>query len=627
MSHSNERGAAERGLRSSALWGTGSRGGDSRSSVLWGKGGRGVVVTCVAVFALAAPLAATAAPSAHSAKGSSAAPTSTRSLLAGGNDGRRTYIARDLLDKAKHSPAEKVRVIIQSSAGVSGADSAYKGLGFAGRFAKRLGLVDGMAVELPARLVEKLSKVPGLTVTPDVVMRASDTGPSGVLNSLTSALWPYESGNAQLWGDDQRYAGKIPAIAIVDSGVEPRADFGSRLLTSVNMTTLSGNSAGDGRGHGTFVAGIAAGAGSNLAGAAPTAPIVSVDVMDDKGQALTSDVIAGAEWILANKGKYNIKVANFSLHSLRPSNFMNDPLDRAVEKLWFSGVTVVAAAGNYGLPTGPSGVKYAPGNDPFVITVGAVDLGGSFSSFDDSAAPWSAYGYTYDGFRKPEVAAPGRYMIGPVPASSTLAQERPEKMVGTSRIQLSGTSFAAPVVSGTAAQILARHPSWTPDQVKGALMATARPVRRTPAAAGLGQITAPAAIRLSAPPNPNRVLNKFLSSASSGGGLVFNALAWSDAAKASSSWNALAWTDLAWSDSNLAAMAWTDLAWTDMAWTDLSASDLAWSDMAWTDSSVEDAVEGDGTSDPGMYNADATDLAQAATDPTLQFTPLPLEAP
>src|SRR5262245_17414442 len=133
MSHSNERGAAERGLRSSALWGTGSRGGDSRSSVLWGKGGRGIFVTCIAVFALAAPLAATAAPSAHSVTGSSAAPTSTRSLLAGGKDGKRTYIARDLLDKAKRSPAEKVRVIIQSSAGVSGADSAYKGLGFAGR--------------------------------------------------------------------------------------------------------------------------------------------------------------------------------------------------------------------------------------------------------------------------------------------------------------------------------------------------------------------------------------------------------------------------------------------------------------------------------------------------------------
>ena len=60
-----------------------------------------------------------------------------------------------------------------------------------------------------------------------------------------------------------------------------------------------------------------------------------------------------------------------------PSNFTEDPLDQAVEKLWFSGVTVVAAAGNYGSADGPSGVPFAPGNDPFVITVGAIDLEGS----------------------------------------------------------------------------------------------------------------------------------------------------------------------------------------------------------------------------------------------------------
>jgi serine protease AprX len=223
------------------------------------------------------------------------------------------------------------------------------------------------------------------------------------------------------------------------------------------------------------VAGIAAGNAPGRAGAAPGAPLVSVDVMDDSGQARTSDVIAGAAWVLANKAKYNIKVANFSLHSLQPSNFLRDPLDLAVEKLWFGGVTVVAAAGNYGATSGPSGVKYAPGNDPFVITVGAADLGGTARASDDTIAPWSAYGYTYDGFFKPELAAAGRYILGPVPVGSTLANERPDKLTSDGRIELSGTSFAAPVVAGTAAQLLARHPSWGPDQVKGALMTTARP--------------------------------------------------------------------------------------------------------------------------------------------------------
>ena len=70
--------------------------------------------------------------------------------------------------------------------------------------------------------------------------------------------------------------------------------------------------------------------------------------MDDNGVARTSDVIAACQWILANKDKYNIRVANFSLHSATASHFFRDPLDQAVEKLWFNNVVVVAAAGNYG---------------------------------------------------------------------------------------------------------------------------------------------------------------------------------------------------------------------------------------------------------------------------------------
>ena len=76
--------------------------------------------------------------------------------------------------------------------------------------------------------------------------------------------------------------------------------------------------------------------------------------MDDQGVARTSDVIAACQWILTNKAKYNIRVANFSLHSATPIHFFQDPLDQAVEKLWFSGVVVVAAAGNYGIATVPA---------------------------------------------------------------------------------------------------------------------------------------------------------------------------------------------------------------------------------------------------------------------------------
>ena len=86
------------------------------------------------------------------------------------------------------------------------------------------------------------------------------------------------------------------------------------------MTSLSANSPGDGYGHGTFVASIAAGAAPGYAGAAPKAELLSLDVMNDQGQATVADVIKAADFILANKTKYNIKVANFSLHAVNKAS-------------------------------------------------------------------------------------------------------------------------------------------------------------------------------------------------------------------------------------------------------------------------------------------------------------------
>jgi serine protease AprX len=357
-------------------------------------------------------------------------------------------------------------------------------------------------------------------------------------------------------------------------------------VAEVNMTSLAPNSAGDGRGHGTFVAGIAAGSADGYAGAAPASPIVSIDVMDDHGMAMTRDVIRAADWIYANKDAYKIRVANFSLHSAYANSFMFDPLDKAVEKLWFSGVVVVAAAGNYGVDGQPSGVPFAPGNDPFIITVGADDIDGSVSTMNDVAAPWSAYGYTLDGFAKPDIAAPGRFIVGPVPVNSTLALERSTSVVAPGYIQLSGTSFAAPIVAGAAAQILSAHPNWTPDQVKGALMLSATRVpSAAPLSVGVGVVDVAKAVALTSAPNPNLALNNFVVSASGGSGKVFDAANWASAVQADAAWASASWSSAAW-----ASAAWSSAAWASAAWSSAAWASAAWSSAAWSSSSLEDAA-------------------------------------
>jgi subtilisin family serine protease len=227
-------------------------------------------------------------------------------------------------------------------------------------------------------------------------------------------------------------------------------------------------------------------------------------------------------------------------------------------------------------------------------------------------ASWSAYGYTNEGFAKPELAAAGRYMVGPVPAGSTLAAERAENVVAPGYIQLSGTSFAAPVVAGLAAQMLARNPAWTPDMVKGALMKTAR---RVPTASfaqqGRGQVNAVRASSLAVVPLANGGLNRFVVPDLLSGGKVFDAAAWHDAAWTDAAWDSAAWTDAAWTDA-----AWTDAAWTDAAWTDAAWNDAAWNDAAWADSTAyEDAAEGDSTSSDVKLTSE--DWAELAADPDL----------
>jgi serine protease AprX len=575
--------------RSSGLWGTGrgGRGSDGRNAAVK----RGLLA--LLALALAAPLAASAGSGAKNAQ-------------------RDSYLAPVLQAVATSTPNAHVRVIVESDRGAAKAQDALDKFGNVD--STRLQIVDAAAGEIRAGDLPSLAQASGLAIVPDtpVVLDGLNGGgnkktkkkdPPGQQGAdfTSDELWTSAVGVDRLWPSLPsfgRHGTDAPSIAFVDSGIEAnRSDFAGRIRAQVSMTSLPGNSAGDGSGHGTFVAGLAAGSAPRHAGAAPTAGIVSIDVMDDQGMARTSDVIAAAQWILRNKQQYNIRVANFSLHSATPSSFRWDPLDKAIEKLWFGGVVVVTSSGNYGVAGTPSRVANGPANDPFVITVGALDLHNSVNPARATVAPWSTWGYTYDGFAKPEVTAPGRKLVGPIPAGSSLAQERPGQLIQTtdgSYMELSGTSLAAPIVSGIAADILRLHPNVPPAQVKGALMVGALPLRHALSySAGVGEVFAPDASALSTPPNPNLALNRFVVPGPGDGALLFDDAAWLAAAQASPAWDSVSWLDVSWSDVSWSDVSWSDVSWSDVSWSDVSWSDVSWTDVSWSDVSWADSVYGD----------------------------------
>jgi serine protease AprX len=569
------------GDRHNALWG---RRGDSRKNALWGNGKRGIVLTAIAAM-LVVPIAGSAA-------------TSSRQQASVQNAGATT-----LLELAAANPDQVFNVIVQTRGG-NGKHAAAEAIdaargnhpGKARGLKKEFSVISGGAAELTgAQITELSSRKNVIAITEDVPMVASGS-PNNTSTSTCASCpfegvyWPYVTGVTGFWqkpGAKAAPAPQAPAIAIVDSGVDAtNTMFGGRVVKQVSLTSLTPNANGDGRGHGTFVAGLAAGMmGSSWGGASPTSKIVSLDVMNDKGKAMTSDVIAAADWIFQHKDEYGIRVANFSLHAEGESSFLLDPLDRAVERLWFSGVVVVTAAGNYAVDGEPSGVLYAPANDPFVLTVGSVDVNATTDLADDFTSPWSAYGYTLDGFSKPELAAPGRYMIGSVPTTSTMPAERPDRIVAPGFMWMSGTSFAAPVVSGAAADLLALHPNWTPNQVKGALMVSAKPLPAArPGSAGVGEVKLDAAALVSDPPEANLGLDKFLTADPLGGSTpVFDAASWAESARADTSWDSASWAEAAWAQASWNDASWAEASWNDASWATASWSDASWADASWAD--------------------------------------------
>jgi len=278
-------------------------------------------------------------------------------------------------------------------------------------------------------------------------------------------------------------------VAVIDTGLDGRmpdfaaADGSSRVVASA-VTNPDATTALDTYGHGTHVAGIIAGNGTNrlasdpaagkYVGIAPRANLIAVKASDDAGNATILDAIYGLQFAVDHKDEFNIRVVNLSLSSTVAESYLTDPLDAAVEAAYFSGILVVAAAGNRGTADGAA--WYAPGNDPFALSVGAVDDQGTVLRSDDSYTAWSTLGRTQDGFAKPDIAAPGAHIVSTLAKGSAFSQLCPSCVVDDTYIRLGGTSMASPVVAGIAALVLERHPGWTPAQVTSTVLATGRDI-------------------------------------------------------------------------------------------------------------------------------------------------------
>ena len=302
-----------------------------------------------------------------------------------------------------------------------------------------------------------------------------------ILNAVTRVDQPFlKSIRADAaWA---RATGRGVGVAVIDTGIAGDVpDFqtprnGSRVIASA-VTNPCARDANDQYGNGTHVAGLIAGNGlvynnglhGKYMGVAPRANLVSVKVSDDDGNTTVLDVIYGIQFAVDNKAAYGIRVMNLSLSSAVAESYRTDPLDAAVESAWFSGIVVVAAAGNEGATQ--DGVTFAPANDPWVITAGALDEKGTFTRLDDALAPWSSRGVTQDGIKKPEVLAPGAGLVSTLAPGSDFAGLCSNCVSDNGRyFRAGGTSMSAAVVSGAAALLVEAHPDWTPAQVKGALV-------------------------------------------------------------------------------------------------------------------------------------------------------------
>ncbi|MFT5222099.1 MAG: serine protease AprX [Glaciecola sp.] len=368
------------------------------------------------------------------------------------------------------APGETFEVVVRTSPGAR--QEVMRVIDDAGGvIVADLPFVDGFATTIDSGLLDLLAArddVIAVTANHEAVFQGSSAAAQGgddFFDETIGAAALHEAG----------IDGSGVGIAVLDSGVAHVPTIDGRVIGGID---LSGENNGlDGVGHGTFIAGVAAGDGTSspngdFEGVAPGATIIPVKVGDENGVSLLA-VLQGLQWVHHNADAAGIDVLNMSFGTRSAQSHSVDPLNYAVQRLWADGIVVVVAAGNLGDDGAMSITK--PADDPFVITVGSSDSFGTIDRSDDTIPSFSSQGPTRaDGINKPDIVAPGRSLVGPIAPGSNV-DAMTEAHIADGWVRASGTSFSSAVVSGAVALLVQAHPDWTPDQIKGAVVDSAAP--------------------------------------------------------------------------------------------------------------------------------------------------------
>ncbi len=325
-----------------------------------------------------------------------------------------------------------------------------------GQIKYMLPMIDACVLEIDEELLDSVKSLDGL------ISYELDTHITAQMNRVNDTI-------ESRWAHEHGYFGRGVGVAVVDTGITLHKDFiegGNRVIGFADFMSHK-TEAYDDNGHGTHVAGIIGGNGfsskGKYMGIAPECNFIGVKVLDKRGDGNISDVLAGLQWIIDNRKRYNIRVVNISVGTASKDNLdENSLLVQGVNAVWDSGIVVVVAAGNNG--PGPMSIS-TPGISRKVITVGSSDDNVAVEVFGTGRSKdYSGRGPTPFCIKKPDIVAPGSNII-----SCNISRYPPRSRVGEAPMMYtikSGTSMATPVVTGAIALLIAAHPQITNREVK-----------------------------------------------------------------------------------------------------------------------------------------------------------------